>query len=151
MFHRILLPVDLQETRMSERAAEVAVDQARKHGAKVHLVSVLPGYGMPLVSTYFPQSALKKARESLEKRLDEWAAKHIPSELLGSTRVDEGTPYRQILEEIRRVDADLVVIASHDDPHVERVLLGSCASKVVEHSHVSVMVIRESGERTGRS
>ncbi|HKJ95713.1 MAG TPA: universal stress protein [Gammaproteobacteria bacterium] len=147
MFSRILLPVDLQETAAALRAAEIAVDQARKHGAELHVLAVLPGVGMPLVSTYFPRDAIDRARHDLDRRLADWVRDHVPADVTVSRAVREGAPHREILDEIGRSGADLVVMASHDDPRVDRALLGSVASKVVERSHVSVMVIRAPGHR----
>ena len=146
MFKKILFPVDLGETELSEAAMNVAIQEAQNHGAELHCLSVLPGFGMPWVATYFPRDALSEARKSLETRLKEYVERHVPREVKVSHAVREGTPYREILAEVKRVGADLIVIPSQDTPEVDRVLLGSCAARVVEHSHVSVMVIRRSGK-----
>ena len=142
MFKKILFPVDLGETELSEAAMNVAIQEARNHGAELHCLSVLPGFGMPWVATYFPQDALSEARKSLEKRLREYVDKRVPAEVKVTTSVREGTPYREILAEVKRVGADLIVIPSQDAPEVDRIVMGSCAARVVEHAHVSVMVIR---------
>lgn len=142
MFTKILFPVDLSEASASEGALQAAIQEARNHGAKLHAMSVLPGFGLPWVATYFPRDALQQARQSLEQRLEQYVREKIPEDLETTTAVREGTPYREILEEVERVSADLVVIQSQDAPQLDRVLLGSCAARVVEHAHVSVMVIR---------
>ena len=146
MFKKILFPVDLGETELSEQAMNVAIQEARNHDAALHCMSVLPGFGMPWVATYFPRDALSEARKSLEKRLDDYVEKRVPKEVKVTRSVREGTPYREILAEVKRVGADLIVIPSQDAPELDRVLLGSCAARVVEHSHVSVMVIRRPGK-----
>ncbi len=142
MFRKVLFPVDLSEPSASEDALQAAIQEARNHGAKLHVMSVLPGFGLPWVATYFPRDALQKARQSLEQRLQQYLREKIPEDLEATSAVREGTPYREILEEVTRVGADLVVIQSQDAPQLDRVLLGSCAARVVEHAHVSVMVIR---------
>lgn len=142
MFRKILFPVDLSEPSASEDALQVAIQEARNHGAKLHVMSVLPGFGLPWVATYFPRDALEQARKSLEQRLQQYVREKIPDELQATAVVREGTPYREILEEVGRVSADLVVIQCQDASELGRAVLGSCASRVVEHAHISVMVIR---------
>lgn len=142
MFRKVLFPVDLSEPSASEDALQVAIQEARNHDAKLHVMSVLPGFGLPWVATYFPRDALEKARKSLEQRLQQYVREKIPEDLQATAEVREGTPYREILDEVDRVGADLVVIPCQDAPELDRMLLGSCAARVVEHAHVSVMVIR---------
>ncbi|WP_440996523.1 universal stress protein [Arhodomonas sp. SL1] len=145
MFRKLLLPVDLQDSGPGDEAARLAVGLARAHGASIHLLSVFPGVGLPWVSTYFPADSLHRAREDLRAHLQRWAAEHIPEEIPHTANIAEGAPHRRILEEIDRVGADLVVLPSHDESGAERILLGSVATKVVEHSHVSVLVVRHPG------
>lgn len=147
MFSRILLPLDLQEAGATTGAAQVAVDQARKYGAELRVLAVLPGVGTPWVSTYFPRETIERARRDLEQRLADWVRSQVPADVTASQVVREGAPHREILDEAKRSDVDLIVMASHDDPRVDRALLGSVAAKVVERSHVSVMVIRKPGHR----
>ena len=142
MFKKILIPVDLGETALAEQAMNVAVGEAQRHGSELHVLSVLPGFSLPWVATYFPRDALQQAHRSLEERLEKYVAKRIPEDVPATWGVREGTPYKEILDEVDRVGADLVVIPSHDAPQLDRVLLGSVAARVVEHAHVSVMVVR---------
>lgn len=146
MFKMILLPVDFQETGFTDRALAAALGLAREHGARLHVLTVMPGVGSPWVSTYLPRDATRKAREALEEKLSAWVAERIPDSVTTTTRVAEGAPHRRILEEAQRVGADLIVIASHDESALDRVLLGSVAARVVERSHVSVMVVRQPGQ-----
>jgi nucleotide-binding universal stress UspA family protein len=57
------------------------------------------------------------------------------------TRVDLGTPWRQILEAAKAEGVDLIVIGSHGYGGLDR-LLGTTAAKVVNHAECSVLVIR---------
>lgn len=146
MFKTILLPVDFQESGFTDRALAVALGLAREHGSHLHVLTVMPGVGSPWVSTYLPRDATRKARAALEEKLAAWVAERIPQAVPTSTRVAEGAPHRRILEEAERVNADLIVLASHDESPLDRVLLGSVSARVVERSHVSVMVVRQPGQ-----
>jgi universal stress protein F len=55
--------------------------------------------------------------------------------------VAEGNPAERILKQAQENNTDLIVIASHNSK-IENLLLGSCASKVVRHSHCTVTVVK---------
>jgi len=42
MFKNILMPIDLQETHLAAKAVKIAIDEARKHGADIHVMTVMP-------------------------------------------------------------------------------------------------------------
>ena len=51
-------------------------------------------------------------------------------------------PADGIVETARRLDCDLIVMASHGRRGVSRLLLGSQANKVVTHGTVPVLIVR---------
>ena len=57
--------------------------------------------------------------------------------------LEEGVnPYQHIVEGAKRLQCDLVVMASHGRRGIEGFLLGSQTVKVLTHSNVPVLVIR---------
>lgn len=141
MFKKILLPIDINEESFAKKALEIAIQESRIHQAELHLMTVIPGFNMPIVASFFPEDAMEKATKAVGEKLKEYVAEHIPEDLKVFTHIAMGDPYKEILNCRRRIDADLIILQSHN-PGVEQVLLGSVASKVVEHAKVSVMVIR---------
>lgn len=142
MFKTILVPIDMQEPALADRAVDLAVHHARESGAPLYVLTVLPGFGSPLVASFFPPESMKKARTEAEKRLREYTDAHVPEDVKVTVSVTEGSPYERIMEEAEAVGADLIVMPSHTRRLMDRVLLGSCASRVVEHARCSVLVIR---------
>ncbi len=67
MFKKILMPIDLQETELAVKALKIATDEARKHQAEIYVMTVLPGFGMPLVASFFPDQAMKEAMKEVAK------------------------------------------------------------------------------------
>ncbi len=61
MFKEILLPIDLGDTGSSKEALSVAVELSQGAGAKLHVLAVVPGMGMSIISQYFPED-LRKSR-----------------------------------------------------------------------------------------
>ena len=58
----------------------------------------------------------------------------------GPAMVVLGDPWRQILDVARAVDVDLIVLGSHRS-HVADRILGTVASKVVNHADRDVLVV----------
>ena len=53
----------------------------------------------------------------------------------------EGNPARAILDHANEIEADLIIMASHD-PNITDYLIGSTASRVVHHAHCSMFIVR---------
>lgn len=141
MFKKILLPIDLQETHLAIKAVNIAIDEARKHQAEIYVLTVIPGFGMPLVASFFPEGAMKDAMKGIAKELKKYIANNFPEDITTHPLITEGNPAERILELTRKQQADLIIIPSHAQS-MGQVFLGSCAAKVVEHAHCSVMVIK---------
>ena len=142
MFKNILIPVDLENISFADKAMAVAIQQAESCGAAIHVVTVIPGFGMSMVGSFFPEDAMEKAITAVTGRLEAYVEKVIPKQLSSSCKVLQGKPHKEILKESKAVRADLIVIPSHNHKKVDQVLLGSCTSRVVERAKVSVMVIK---------
>ncbi len=143
MFKKILVPIDMQEPAFADKAIAMAVEEAQHHSASLHVMTVLPGFGMPIVASFFPPDAMKRAAQEMKKELQGYVAKKVPTGVSVTFSVTEGTPYQRILEEAKKVGADLIVVHSHVRKHLNQALLGSCAQKVVEQAHCSVAVLRD--------
>ena len=144
MFNEILVPVDLEEESSWRKALPVAIEMCRKLGKKLHLVTVLPTYGLAIVGGYFPPDFEKNVFAETEKRLAAFAKEHIPDDVKVDCIVRQGTIYEEIIDTRAKLgDAcDLIVMASHR-PQLADYLLGPNASRVVRHANVTVMVVRE--------
>jgi nucleotide-binding universal stress UspA family protein len=141
MFKKILLPVDLQETNLVSKAVQVAVEDGQKHSAEIFIMTVVPGFGMPLVASFFPDDAMQKATEEVAAELKKYIAITFPKELNTHPVIAEGNPPARILDEAKTLGVDLIIIPSHAKG-VAQALLGSCAAKVVAQAECSVMVVR---------
>ncbi|MFQ6024404.1 MAG: universal stress protein, partial [Acidiferrobacterales bacterium] len=73
----------------------------------------------------------------------DYVAKKVPKDISVTLAIAEGTPYEEILAEAKKAKVDLIVLHSHIRKHADKILIGSCAQKVVEHAHCSVTVLRD--------
>ena len=142
MFKEILLPIDLGEVESSRKAVSTAIELSRTEGARLHLLCVVPGFGMSIVSQYFPEGFEEKSLAEAANQLDEFIAKNIPSEITSRAVVANGTVYEEILKVAAETGCDLIVVASHR-PALKDYLLGPNASRVVRHATCSVLVVRD--------
>ncbi len=141
MFKEILLPVDLQETELSERAAACARDLAKRYDSNITVLTVIPDYGLPLVASYFPEGALQQAKEDVEEELKKFVtARFDPSASVKST-VGQGSPHKVIVSYIEKHGIDLVIMPSRAND-LSKLFLGSSTSHVVDRAKCSVLVVR---------
>jgi nucleotide-binding universal stress UspA family protein len=141
MYTNILLPVDMEHTDESARALKIAVEEAQRSKAKLTVMTVAPGFGSPLVASYFEKGAVKAALQEVARQLKQYIDDYIPDDVEIEAVVAEGNPAEKILQQGIVSKIDLVVLASHNS-QIENLLLGSCASKVVRHSHCTVTVVK---------
>jgi nucleotide-binding universal stress UspA family protein len=142
MYRTILLPVDLSDEHSWSKALPTAVELARIFGAGMHVMTVVPSFGLPMVGQFFPEGFEAKMRAEAAKHLEEFCAAHLPSDLAARRIVAEGKIYQEILRAAGSIKADLIVMGSHR-PELSDYLLGPNAARVVRHAPCSVMVVRE--------
>ena len=141
MFRTILVPVDLNQPSSWEETVPLAKHLAQGKAA-IHIVSVLPDFGMPVVGSYFPKDFERKALDESKERLQALAKSWKLDGLDVHLHMCHGTIYEEILKAAKTVGADLIVIASHR-PELKDYLLGPNAARVVRHADCSVFVVRE--------
>lgn len=142
MFKDILLPVDLGNQETQTKAVTAAVEIAKAFDSRLHVLTIVPNFGMSIVSGFFPANFEEQALEEANRQLHAFVEKVIPDDITTRTIVAHGTIYEQILHFAREAQVDLIVMASHR-PELQDYLLGPNAARVVRHAHCSVTVVRD--------
>ena len=142
MFQNVLVPVDLSDEHSWRKALPTAVALCETFQARLHLITVVPEFGLPIVGQYFPDGYEAKLRQQAAKRLKTLAAEQVPDTVPTQRIVAEGRIYQEILNAAKTIRADLIVMGSHH-PELKDYLLGANADKVMRHADCSVMVVRE--------
>jgi universal stress protein F len=140
MFTKVLVPVDLSETKMTDYAARSAQVLAKAFDADIRLVNVQSLVPVSFLD-YVPQDFNETVRRGLEAELAAVAARIDRAPERISTILLFGPIYQNILSEAERWGSDIIVLCSHR-PGVDRFLIGSNASAVVRHATCSVLVLR---------
>lgn len=135
MFKSIVIAVDPAHTEHARKMLKQARSALAGDGriTAVAVVETVPIY----VAASLPVDLLERTKEEMEESVRE--ALDEPSVEI---RCVGGHTSTAILEEARKADADLIIVASHQ-PGLQDYLLGSTAARVVRHSPVSVLVMRQ--------
>ncbi|AEA12831.1 UspA domain protein [Thermoproteus uzoniensis 768-20] len=141
MFKRILVAYD--GSQHARRALEVAIDLAKKYGAKIYVAEVVDtatilGLSMGPVPPDIIDSMREKARADLADAKAKAEAEGVQAE----TAMLEGDPATAIVEYADKIGADLIVTGSRGLSSIKRVFLGSVSTGVVTHAKKPVLVVK---------
>lgn len=142
---RILVATDFSE--LSGRAAAYARMLAEAHGSELHVVNVVSppvatgsaslGGGIePLPSVVATDALIEGGRGGLERFVEA----HLGG-LAVTCEVLIGPVHHQICDYAQRQGCDLIVIGSHAQGMVRRMLLGSTSKAVLEHAPCPVFMV----------
>ncbi|MBE9553021.1 MAG: universal stress protein [Proteobacteria bacterium] len=134
---KVLVAIDVARSSGNDTCIKTAQDIAgTMDGTLILLYAIepIPRYIVPSM----PAGVLAKRKFEAEEETRKLAAQYNCSDAV----VREGRPATIILEYASEINADLIVLNSHD-PGVARYFLGSVASRVVRRAHCSVHVVRQ--------
>lgn len=139
---KILVPIDLGNPEIGLRAVEKARQLATLEDASLHIVTVMPGFGMPVVSSFFTEAQTKDAVHEFGRAFRAFLKDNGLEQLEHSMQV--GKAWEGIVETASKVNADLIVIHHHARYRPGGgTLIGSCSQQVAERAPCSVYVIKE--------
>ena len=143
MFSKILVPVDLNDSRLANNALQKAAGLAKAFGAELRIVYVMPVVPSTYLE-YVPVDFEAGEKGRVEKELAALAGSFgLPADKV-SWSIRTGGVYHEVLAEADASKADLIVTGSHW-PTLATYLIGSHATSIVRHAHCSVLVIRGEG------
>ncbi len=137
----ILLSVDLNHESSWDKALPQAISLARAGDSELHVLTVIPDFGMSMVGSYFPEGFSENAAAETQAALEKFVQDNVPSDIDATPHVLHGAIYKGILATADAVGCGLIVLASHR-PEMSDYLLGPNASRVVRHASQSVFVVR---------
>jgi len=126
---------------------EMAGGIAKAYGASLHLLHVMEpeptytAYGFtpdefPVIHT-FQEEVKKRAQAKLEEAAA--SVRHLVPDV--TVKVSEGNPLPSVLDYIRDVGGDMVVLGTHGHGVVASLLLGSVAEGLVRKAAVPTLVV----------
>ena len=139
----ILVPIDFSPP--SIKALKYAAVFAKQFAAKLTLLHVVEPVAMSDFSAAFPlmienHEMLKICEEKLQALP---RREGLDAKLIERMVVRAGAPYNEIASVAKTVGADLIIIATHGNTGLSRLILGSTTERVVRHAPCPVFVVRE--------
>ncbi len=140
MFSNVVMAINLEDVATWKAALPKAIAVAS--GGTLHLVTVIPDFGLSVVGQYFGEGAAEKMLEEARQALHQFAKEYVPANVRGNCLVGRGSIHGEILRLAGETGADLVVMTSRK-PGVRDYLLGPNAAHVMRHASMSVLVVRD--------
>jgi nucleotide-binding universal stress UspA family protein len=146
---RILVGVDGSATSL--KAVELAADLAKKCGAQLTLLTVVPRSPPAVDPTFEEYARIEHIQDPPEEFVVAAAEKVLDrarkaAGAKGATPIEAGPafgdPAREIIAEAEDRNADLIVVGSRGHGRLAGLLLGSVAQKLVSHAPCPVLVVR---------
>ena len=140
MFKKILVPIDVDYPKTSKAVYDNAADIAILSGADIHLVSVMPGFGMPIVASFVTAEMKNEAKKEFKKALQQFMDKNCGDNVTAKVLV--GKHHEVILEMADKWGADLIVVYHNHRRKVNEAFSQTCAQKIVKNANCSVLRLR---------
>ena len=144
MFKRILVPTDGSD--ITAKAIDTSIALAKSVGARLYTISVKEPFPYSAISEMQPtppqeffDAQERIAAKRVQAVVDMARAAGVDCE---SHTVEALHPWEAIIDHAKRLECDLLVMASHGRRGVSALLLGSETQKVLTHSKVPVLVVR---------
>lgn len=151
----ILYATDL--SRNSAYAFRYAINSARQHDAKIHILHVaegIPEQARGHLLTYMEQEEIdrlhqdssEKLRRGIEERLRLFAEKELKDDPESLQRVVgihvvQGDPAAEILNKTDELDCDTIIMGSNGKGVISQTFLGSVSEKVLRRIRKPVYII----------
>ena len=143
---KVLIAIDGSHASMLALSAAAALELPA--GSTLKLVSVIADAddiddaGWAAVELIRPADSMVRTRLTVRERLESLADRLEGEGRTVTIAVLDGRPASQIVLEARRFEADLVVVGARGHSAVDRLLIGSVSSEVVDHAPCAVLVAR---------
>ena len=142
MYKTIIMPVDVFEMALSDKAVRHAEFLAQQDGV-IHLLHVLPGSARFTMSRF--TADLRRFEEHLQHEAETRLQTMVSHFSIDPSRIKLHVRFGSVRDMVNElaseINADVVVIGSRN-PSISTPLLGSNASSVIRHAHIPVMVVR---------
>jgi nucleotide-binding universal stress UspA family protein len=141
-YRKVLVGYDGSDN--AKRALGRAIALSACEGAALRIVvsvnTILPVYGT--TAPYYPPDYAEQVTREGQKSLAEAVSRAKEANQKVSGSVMDGHPAEMILSSADREGSDLIVLGRRGISGVERFLMGSVSSSVVNHSKCDVLIVK---------
>lgn len=140
MFKKILVPIDVDYPKTATAVYKKAAALAKLSDAEIRLVSVMPGFSMPIVASHVTEDIRQKAADQFEAALEKFIAENCEGPV--SYRIRTGKNWEKIIDAAEKWGADLIVVYHNRRRDINEVFSSSCSERVTDNANCSVLRLR---------
>jgi len=140
MFKKILVPIDVDRPVAAKQVYSYAAGIASVDNAEVKLISVMPGFGMPIVASYVTNEVRRETMEHAKQALAEFVKENCDDSV--TYHVRSGKNWRQIVKLADEWGADLIIVYHNRRREINEVFSHSCSDQVYRNANCSVLRLR---------
>lgn len=147
MYKTILVPLD--GSPLAEAVLPHAKALAKSEGAQLIILRVAadPGAEFAFSDPAIANDMVQQMESETSKYMADLSASLMAEGFNAQTMVREGPIAETILAVAEETKADVIAMSTHGRSGMRRWLMGSVADRVVNHSHVPVMLIRPTDKK----
>lgn len=139
-FTKILVPVDIDHSEAATAVYRKAEEIAGCCKAEIRLLTVMPGFGMPIVASFISEKLQKEIYDQCRASLEDFIQKTCKEEVTYHIRI--GRNWEEILKEADEWGADLIIVYHNRHREINEVFSRSCNQRVTDHADCSVLRLR---------
>ena len=140
MFKKILVPVDIDYKKTAAAVYQKAASIANLSNAEVRLVSVMPGFSMPIVASYISNEVRTEAEERFKASLAQFVEEICDNAVTFTVRI--GKNWEEIIKAADKWGADLIVVYHNRRREINEAFSRSCSQRVADNANCSVLRLR---------
>jgi universal stress protein A len=138
-----------RSTKSCGKAVRYGLSLAKKYDCEIYVLHIihnpfgLEGWNVPIASlkelNEEYERIQKKAREDLNRMVEEGKAKGIPVQVM----VREGHPNKELFQVIEDEKIDLLILLAHEEWRLEHILFGRANDEIIRRMPCSVMLVKQ--------
>jgi nucleotide-binding universal stress UspA family protein len=142
MYKNILTYVDMYKKNSYEKTLPKCIELAQQKDVKLHILTCIPDFGMPLVAQFFPENFdNEKLSKEILVKLQDFIKENVSAQIKTRAIIAEGVLRDAILNVAKKINADLIVISTAREKN-HFYTLGATAAFVTRHASCSVLIVR---------
>ena len=141
MFKKILVPIDVDYPEPAAAVYRKAAELASLSQAQIRLVSIMPGFGMPIVASFVTDEVRQEAFDRFQASVEKFIEKNCSQPV--SYRIRTGKNWQEIIKAADNWGADLIVVYHNHRHDLNEAFSGSCSQRVQDHANCSVLRLRQ--------
>jgi nucleotide-binding universal stress UspA family protein len=149
MFSKILVPIDVDYPETASAVVRKATALAKLCGAQLRLASVMPGFGMPIVSSYITDDIRRETAQRMQESMEQFIASYFDQPVDYSLAT--GKNWHEVVKIADQWGADLIVVYYNYHCEFNELFSDSCTRKIVEHAECSVLKLRNIFDNPGEA